>query len=122
MNNADEWISDLENRIMEITQSGEQTENQIKKKRKKERKKASIRDLWDNIRSANLHKIGIPEGEEKEKGVENIFEKIMAWTFPNQKETDMKIQMHRGPPSNWTQTGPHQGIFLKKWQKLKGGF
>ena len=38
MNNAGEWISDLENRIMEITQSGEQTENQIKKKRKKERK------------------------------------------------------------------------------------
>ena len=30
-NNAEKWISDLENRIMENTLSGEQTENQIKK-------------------------------------------------------------------------------------------
>ena len=30
MNNEEEQISDLEDRIMEITQSGEQTENQIK--------------------------------------------------------------------------------------------
>ena len=28
-NNAEKWISDLENRIMENTLSGEQTENQI---------------------------------------------------------------------------------------------
>ena len=82
---------------MEITQSGEQTENQIKKKRKKERKKASIRDLWDNIRSANLHKRGITEGEEKEKGVENIFGKIMAENFPNlKKEADVHIQEAQG--------------------------
>ena len=32
MNNAEEQISDLEDRIMEITLSGQQTENQIKKK------------------------------------------------------------------------------------------
>ena len=31
MNNAEEWISDLEHKIMEITQSGQQTENQTKK-------------------------------------------------------------------------------------------
>ena len=30
MNNADEWIGDVEDRIMEITQSGQQTENQKK--------------------------------------------------------------------------------------------
>ena len=32
MNNAEEWVSDLEDRIMEITQSGQQRENQIGKK------------------------------------------------------------------------------------------
>ena len=32
MNNAEERITDLEDRIMEITQSGQQTENQLKKK------------------------------------------------------------------------------------------
>ena len=31
MNNAEELISDLEDRIMEIIQSEQQTENQIKK-------------------------------------------------------------------------------------------
>ena len=33
MNNAKEWISDVEDRIMEITQTGQQRENQIKKKK-----------------------------------------------------------------------------------------
>ena len=31
MNNAEEWISDLDDRIIEITQSGQHIENQIKK-------------------------------------------------------------------------------------------
>ena len=39
---------------------------------------SNIRDLWDNIKWANLCIIGIPEGEGKEKGIENIFEEIMA--------------------------------------------
>ena len=57
----------MEDRIIEITQSGQQTENQMKKKHEN-----SIRDPWDNIKRANLHIMGIPEGEEKEKGIENI--------------------------------------------------
>ena len=52
--------SDLQHRIIEITQSGQQTDNQIKKYESK------IRDLLDNIKQANLCLIGIPEGEEKE--------------------------------------------------------
>ena len=75
MNNAEEQISDMEDRKMEITQSGQQTEKQIKKH------ESNIRDLWDNIKQVNLCIIGIPEGEEKEKGMENIFEEIMAETF-----------------------------------------
>ena len=51
-----------------------------------------IRDLWGNIKQANLWIIGIPEGKEKEQGIENIFEEIMAENFPDLKETDIKIQ------------------------------
>ena len=40
MNNAEEWINDLEDRIMGITQSGQQTENQIKKKAWKQYKRS----------------------------------------------------------------------------------
>ena len=48
MNNAKEQISDLEDRIMEITQTGQQTENQIKKKKHE----SIIKDLWDNMNGA----------------------------------------------------------------------
>ena len=41
--------------------------------------------------------MGIPEGEEKEKGFENIFEEIMAENFPNLKETVIKIQETQEP-------------------------
>ena len=54
---------------MEITQSGQQRESQIEKK-----KRGNIRDIWYKIKLANLCIIGIREGEEKEKGIENIFE------------------------------------------------
>ena len=55
---------------MEITQSGQQTENQMKKQ------ESNIRRLWDYIKQANLHIIGIAQGEEKDNEVENIFEEI----------------------------------------------
>ena len=57
---------------------------------------SNIRDLWYNIKLTNLHIIGIPEREEKEKGIENIFEEIMAENVPNLKETDSKIKGDRG--------------------------
>ena len=58
MNNAEEQISDMEDRIMEITQIGQQTENQMKKH------ESNIRDLWDNIKQANLRIIRMPEGKD----------------------------------------------------------
>ena len=40
-----------------------------------------------------MHIIGIPEGQEREKGIENIFEGTMAENFPNlEKETDTQVQ------------------------------
>ena len=49
--------------IMEITQSGQQTEKPVK------RHESNIRDVRDIIKWANLCVTGIPE-EEKEKGIE----------------------------------------------------
>ena len=73
MNNAEKWMW-LEEKIMEITQLG----LQIKKK-----KESNLRDLWDNV---NQGVIGIPQGEEKEKEIENVLEEIMAENFPNWKK------------------------------------
>ena len=36
------------------------------------RNEDSLRDIWDNIKSTNICIIGVPEGEEREKGTENI--------------------------------------------------
>ena len=46
---------------------------------------SNIRDRWDNIKLANLHIIGIPEGVEEDRGMENIFQEAIAGNFPNLK-------------------------------------
>ena len=55
---AEEWINDLEDKLW-ITA----TEQNIEKRMK--RNEDSLRDLWDNIKSTNIHIIGAPEGEER---------------------------------------------------------
>ena len=62
--------------------------------------------------------MGIPEGEEKEKGTENIFEKIMAETFANLKGADIKIQKAQRIP-NKLKTGPQQDIMKMAEVKVK---
>ena len=58
---AEEWISELEDRIVEIT-----AEEQNKVKRMK-RTEDSLRDLCDNIKHTNIWNIGVPEEQEKER-------------------------------------------------------
>ena len=43
----------------------------------------SLRELWDNFKCTNIHIIGVPESEEREKGLEKIFEEIIPENFPN---------------------------------------
>ena len=43
----------------------------------------SLRDLWDNSKCTNIRIIGVPEEEEKKKGIEKIFEEIILENFPN---------------------------------------
>jgi len=74
---AEEWSSELEDKMMEIT-----SEEQNKVKRMK-RTEDSLRDLWDNIKHSNIRIIGVPEEEEKKKGYEKIFEEIIVENFHN---------------------------------------
>ena len=53
----------------------------------------SLRDLWDNIKHANIRIIGVPKEEEKKKGYEKIFEEIIVENFPNmEKEIVNQVQ------------------------------
>ena len=72
---AEEGISDLEDKIVEIT-----TAEQNKEKRMK-RIEDSLRDLWD-IKRTNIQMIGVPEEEDKKKVSEKIFEEIIVENFP----------------------------------------
>ena len=84
---AEERVSDLEDKIVEIT-----TIEQNKEKRMK-RIEDSLRDLWDNIKCTNIRIIGVPEEKEKKKGSEKMFEEIIVENFPNKgKERISQVQ------------------------------
>ena len=51
----------------------------------------SLTNLWDNLKCSNIRVIGVPEGEEEEQEIENLFEQIMKENFPNlAKEIDFQ--------------------------------
>ena len=45
--------------------------------------------MQHNMKRNNIRIIGIPEGEEEEKGIENLFEKVMMENF-HQQQTKLK--------------------------------
>ena len=51
----------------------------------------SLRNLQDIFKHSNIRIIGVPEGEEEEQEIENLFEKTMKENFPNlAKEIDFQ--------------------------------
>ena len=84
---AEERISDLEDRMVEFTAAEQNKEKRMK------RNEDSLRDLWNNIKHNNIPIIGVPEGEEREKGPKKISEEIIVKNFPNMgKETATQVQ------------------------------
>ena len=58
---AEERISDLEDKIVEITTT------ELNKEKRMKRIEDNLRDLWDNIKRTNIQIIGVPEEKEKKK-------------------------------------------------------
>ena len=73
---AEERINDLEDRMVEFTAAEQNKEKRMK------RNEDSLWDLWDNIKRNNIRLIGVPEGGEREKGPEKIFEEIIVKKLP----------------------------------------
>ena len=86
---AEEWISDLEDKIVKITTAEQKQEKRMK------RIEDSLRDLWNNIKHTNIRIIQVPEEEEKRKGTEKIFEEIIVENFPNMGKEIIKSKKHR---------------------------
>ena len=74
---AEEPISELEDKMVEITS---EEQNKVKWMKRTE---DSLRDLWDNIKHTNIWIIGVPEEETKEKWHKKILEEMVVENFPN---------------------------------------
>ena len=73
-------INDLEQKEERKIQPEQNEETRIQKN------EGRLRNLWDNFKHSNIWIIGVPEGEEEEQEIENLFEKIMKENFPSLAE------------------------------------
>ena len=61
------------------------------KKQEFKKNEERLRNLQENFKCSIIWIIGVPEGEEEEQEIENLFEKIMKGNFPNlAKEIDFQ--------------------------------
>ena len=69
------------------------------KKQEFKKNEDRLRNLWDNFKCSNIRNIGVPEEEEEEQEIENLFEQIMKKNFPNlAKEIDFwEVQEAQSP-------------------------
>ena len=71
--------------------------------------------MQDNMILNNIRIIGIPEGEEEEQGIENLFEKVMMENFPNlmtEKVTQIQ-ETQRVPSKRNSKSPPARHIIIK---------
>ena len=84
---AEEQISEVEDRLGEIMDAEQKREKRLKTNEE------SLRELWNNVKCTNIHIIGVPEDEDREKKTEEIFQEIIAENFPSMgKESLTQIQ------------------------------
>ena len=78
-------INDLEQKEGINIQPEHNEETRIQKNEER------LRNLQDNFKHSNNQIIGVPEGEEEEQEIENLFEQIMKENFPDLvKEIDFQ--------------------------------
>ena len=84
------------------------------------RNEDSLRDLWDNFKCTNICILGVPEGEEREKGPEKIFEEIIVENFPNMgKEIATQVQEVQKVPVRINPRRDAPRLIIIKLTKIK---
>ena len=111
-------VAGMKNRLAEAEDRISELEDQVEKNSQKEQEKGKrlrknkkvLRELQDNMICNNIHIIGTPEGEEdKEQGIENLFENVMMENFPNlRREKVNQNRKHRESQARGTQRDPLQ--------------
>ena len=104
----------MEDKVGKNTQVEQQKENGIFKNEE------SLRNILDNMKCNNIHIMGIPEGEESEQGIKNLFEEIMSENFPNLvKEKVTQIQEAQTVPNKLDSKKPTWRHIIIKMTRLK---
>ena len=103
LDEAEDQISKLEDKVEKNNQNEQEKEKRIRKNEE------GLREMQENMKRNDICIIGIPEGEEEEQGIENLFEKVMMENFPNlMREKLRKSRKHRESQTRGTQRGPLQ--------------
>ena len=77
LDKREDLISELEYKVEKNIQNEQEKEKRLRKNEE------GLSEIQDNMKCNNIRIIGIPEGEEKEQGIENLFEKLIMENFPN---------------------------------------
>ena len=111
---AEDRISEGEDRVVEINESERKKEKRIK------RNQHNLRDLWVNVKCPNIGFIGIPEEECKKKDHEKILEEIIVENFPKMgKEIITQVQETQRVPNRIKPRQKTQRHILIKLTKIK---
>ena len=93
----------MEHKKAKNNQSEQQEEKRIQKN------EDGISSLWDNFKRSDICIIRVPEGEKKEQGIGNLFEKNKEENFSNLvKEIDMQVQEAQRAPNKMDAKSPLQ--------------
>ena len=104
----------MEDKVEKNTQRKQEKDKRLRKN------KHVVRELQDNMKCNNIRIIGIPEGEEEEQGIENLFEKVMMENFPNlMTEKVTQIQESQRVPSKRNPNRPTSGHIIMKMAKFQ---
>ena len=98
-----EAIDGIETREQECIEADAERDKRIS------RNETILRELCDQSKRNNIHIIGVPEEEEREKGIESVFEEIIAENFPKLGEEiiDQTTEIHRNPKRKEDNTKTH---------------
>ena len=103
-----------EDRVEKNRQKEQEKENRLRKNEE------AIREMQDNMKRNNIRIIGIPQGEEEEQGIENLFEKGMMENFPNlRREKVTQIQETQRVPSKRNPKRPTARHIIIKMAKFQ---
>ena len=75
----------------------------------------------DSVKCTNIHIIGVPEGEERQKGPEKIFEEVVVENFANMgKEIVNQVQEAQRVPGRINPRRNTTRRIMLKLTKIKG--